>query len=379
MDASKFLYKHYKKTGNSARALEMYELYIKSINKIKRKKNIKALLQQQYKYEYEKKEMADSIRNAESTKVINAEIEAQKAQLKQEETFRNIMITGMIILLIISSVIYYFFKKTNDQKKKIEVQKKKISDRIQYSQKVQKSLLPSIQEMKNAFADLFVYYDPKDVVSGDFYWFKTFEQYIIIACVDCTGHGVPGGFMSTLGKLLMDKVTENKQLNTAEILSGLSKEIIGVLRQHEGGPIQDGMDISLCLIDKNDNTLEFSGARNGIIVVKDEKLTRYKADMLPVGGSYMKRGKPLERNFKSHKIELSKKDWVFMYTDGFIDQLGGPDKTIMNNKKFEDNISKLCMLQSDKERKELLKTAVDDWRGNVPRTDDILLMGFKLN
>ena len=239
-------------------------------------------------------------------------------------------------------------------------------------------MLPSITEMKKPFSDLFVFYDPKDIVSGDFYWHTSLDKYDIIACVDCTGHGVPGGFMSTLGSLLMDKVLENKIFKPAEILTFLNDEVIRTLRQHHDGPIQDGMDMSVCLFDRNKKTVEFSGAKNGIIVAKDNLITRYKADPLPVGGSYMRKGKPIDRKFTSKTIELDKNDWVFMYTDGFLEQPGGPKAMCMKNSDFENYLKGTISINKDSERSDYLFNSLNQWRGEFPRVDDVLIIGVKM-
>ena len=142
--------------------------------------------------------------------------------------------------------------------------------------------------MRKYFSEHFVLFKPKDIVGGDFYWYRSFGDIAVIACVDCTGHGVPGGFMSMMGSLLLDKIVQNKKLTSAEILDQLNSEIIRVLKQETGGEIQDGMDLSLCIIDKQKKALHFSGARNGIYVVEENEIKSYKADMLPAGGSFSK-------------------------------------------------------------------------------------------
>lgn len=266
----------------------------------------------------------------------------------------------------------------SEQKKIVEAQNFQIVESINYSKKIQDSLLPSLGSMRKAIPDLFVLYMPKDIVSGDFYYFCEFEKYTLLACVDCTGHGVPGGFMSTLGSLLLDKIVNSTLLSPSEILHKLSDEIIRVLHQQDGGEIQEGMDLSICLIDRINKKIEFSGARNGIIIVTDGQAKRYKADMLPVGGNYMKKGIPVVRNFKTQTILINQNDWIYMYTDGFMEQMGGEEGIPMNYNQFEGKLIDVSKKQNSDEKIKLLETEIDNWRGKHERDDDILIIGFQV-
>ena len=232
--------------------------------------------------------------------------------------------------------------------------------------------------MQKNIAGLFVFYEPKDIVSGDFYYFLEFEKYTLLACVDCTGHGVPGGFMSTLGSLLLDKIVNSELLQPSEILNKLSDEIIRVLHQQDGGEIQDGMDISICLIDRINKRIEFSGARNGIIIVKEGAAKRYKADLLPVGGNYVKKGIPIVREFKTQTITINQNDWIYMYTDGFMEQIGGKDGVPMNYVQFENILTSLSKKEYPEEKNKQLQSEIENWRGKNLRDDDMLIMGFQI-
>ena len=189
--------------------------------------------------------------------------------------------------------------------------------------------------MKKSVHDLFVFYQPKDIVSGDFYWYKSFQNYSVFACVDCTGHGVPGGFMSTIGSLAIDKISNSNFTDPSEMLSALNTEIIRILHQKNDNNIQDGMDLSICIIDHSKNQLSFGGARNGSIIIKVGIAKRYKADLLPVGGNYLKKGKSIERVFTTQTIDISKNDWIYMSTDGFVEQIGGDKNLPMNYLQYD--------------------------------------------
>ena len=374
-DVSESLYKSYKKMGSYKEALEMHELYIQSRDSILSEKNQKEVMSQEFQYNYSKKALADSLDFISKKKINDLQHEAE---LTVEQNQRYALYSGLLLVIIFSIFIFNRFRVTSKQKKIIEYQQHKIVESINYSKKIQASLLPSVKSMQQSIDNLFIFYEPKDIVSGDFYWFKEFEKHIVLACADCTGHGVPGGFMSTLGNLLLEKVVTNELTDPAQILAKLSTEIIQVLHQQEGGEIQDGMDLSICLIDKQTKTIEFSGARNGIIVVANGVAKRYKADLFPVGGNYIKKDKPVERNFKNQTIAINTNDWIYMYTDGFIEQIGGTENLPMNYTLFENTLIELCNDLTAEKRIKTLETVMDNWRGENERDDDILILGFQI-
>ena len=262
------------------------------------------------------------------------------------------------------------------EKGKVEKQHREITKSINYAKRIQDTILPEELLIKRYFKEFFVLHQPKDIVGGDFYWYRCFGDISVIATVDCTGHGVPGGFMSMLGSLLLDKIIQRNNLDTAQILKDLNNEIIRVLDQNSGGELQDGMDIALCLIDKKNNQLSFSGARNGIIIISGDKISKIDADLFSVGGSFSKKSKEMKRDFKNNQVPYNKGDWVFMYSDGYFDQLSGTTMTSMGMDKFkailEDSIS------NDREKKEFLLQEFNAWKGDFPQIDDLLVMGFKL-
>jgi serine phosphatase RsbU (regulator of sigma subunit) len=332
------------------------------------------------------------------------EILIHQAEFKTEQEQRKkqrIILYGVVALLVLiaafSVYLYTRFRLIrrqrnliNEQKKTVDkayselgVEKKKVEEKnnqiitsINYAKKIQRAILPEYELMKSFFSDHFVLFQPKDIVGGDFYWYRCFGDTAVIACVDCTGHGVPGGFMSMMGSLLLDKIVLNSKLSSAEILGQLSKEIIRVLKQESGGEIQDGMDLSLCMIDKKKQELYFSGARNGIYIVDDGAIKSYKADMLPAGGSFSKKSKKMKREFTSQTISLNKSSWVIMYSDGYCDQLGGDRMVSMDGGKFKEIIVKTVLLSEG--RNDYLISEFDKWKGEFPQVDDLLVIGFKV-
>jgi tetratricopeptide (TPR) repeat protein len=360
----------YKQKKDFKKALEFQQLFVEMKDSLLNQESNKQIAEMNTKYESEKKEK--------DIQLLTKDKKLQVAEIGKQKLIKNLFIIGFVVAILVAFIVLRLFKATKKQKLIIEHQNRQIVESINYSKRIQNSLLPSVAYIKETIPSLFILYEPKNIVSGDFYYFKQFENYSILACVDCTGHGVPGGFMSTLGSLLLDKIVNDTTLKPSEILIQLNNEIIRILHQQAGGELQDGMDLSVCLIDKKNSSIEFSGARNGIIIVTNNEAKRYKANPLPVGGNYIKKGVPIERNFKTESIALNNTDWVFMYTDGFIEQIGGKENEPMNYEQFEKHLINTTRLNTDEEKIALLQSEFTKWSGNNEQTDDVLIIGFNL-
>ena len=261
--------------------------------------------------------------------------------------------------------------------RKITQQRDSIVDSLNYAKYIQRSLLPDIKKMENYFGDNFVFSIPKDIVGGDFYWFKTFEEKAILIAADCTGHGVPGGFITMLGSLLIESSTGDALKSPEIILRDLNYGLVTLLKQQEKDSIQDGMDLAICLIDRKQKTLNFSGSRNGIYIIHDDgEISNYSGDTVPVGGVYSKKHNPLERKYKMHEIQLKDDDWVFMYSDGFYDQFGGPKNKSMGSNRFKNYLKEAVM--SKKTSYNDFEYFFSEWKGSQEQIDDVLVIGFKL-
>lgn len=363
------LMKAYAAISDHKNALEYHQLYVAIKDSIFNEKSGRQITEMAAKYESEKKEK--------DIQLLTKDKKLQQSEIGKQKVIRNTFIIGLVLALLLAYFMYNRFQLTRKQKKTIEHQNEQIVESINYSKRIQNALLPSLSNMQQSIPSLLIYYEPKNIVSGDFYFFREFQNYILLACVDCTGHGVPGGFMSTLGNLLLDKIANSELLKPSEILTRLNDEIIQVLHQEEDGILQDGMDLSVCLIDKHNATVQFSGARNGIIVVSGNEARRYKASLLPVGGNYKKKGIPIARNFETHTITLHPTDWLYMYTDGFMEQVGGEAGLPMTYKQFEEHLIRISGKQTTQQKLQYLQTAFDTWRGNNEKTDDVLIVGFR--
>lgn len=302
-----------------------------------------------------------------------------------------ISLVGIIIILIVIQIIRLRVKKLQRdkqmleqkvlertaeiqrQKDEIAEQKKEIMDSIYYARRIQKAVLPDDHLANKNIPEHFVLYLPRDIVSGDFYWIAEKEDNTIFAAADCTGHGVPGAFMSMLGmSYLKEIVNKSKRLNSSRILNKLRDHVKATLSQSTKGGQQDGMDIALCILNKERRSLQFSGAFHPLYLIRNKNLSEYKPDLMPIG-IYIRKEKP----FKTHNIRTAKGDCYYIFSDGYSDQFGGE-----NRKKFlARSFKKLLLSIHEKpmpEQREILFETLKQWMDGYEQVDDILVIGFRL-
>lgn len=260
------------------------------------------------------------------------------------------------------------------QKERIEKQNEEIVSSITYASKIQQAVLPTQEAMTSIFPDHFLLFLPRDVVSGDFYWMVQIGDKKVCAIADCTGHGVPGGFMSMLGTTFLHQIVRSKQtLQTDVILNELRDSVIKSLHQTDKiGSNKDGMDIALYILDETRMELEFSGANNPLIIVRGGELEQYRADKMPIG-IYLKGDIPFSREL----IKLEKGDMLYTFSDGYPDQFGGPQNRkfmIKNLKTLFVEIAQLPLA----EQREVLLSRLLEWQGDLPRTDDVIVFGVRV-
>ncbi len=271
------------------------------------------------------------------------------------------------------------------QRDEIEIQRdyarrqtKDIKDSIQYASKIQNAVLPPNDYLKSILPEHFILFKPRDIVSGDFYWATKVENKIIVAAADCTGHGVPGAFMSLLGITFLNEIVSNNKSNNSEfkaniILNHLRKNVKDALRQkYERNNSKDGMDISLCIIDYDTMLLQYSGAYNPVYIIRNKNLTEIKGDRMPIGVHIKEK-----ESFTNHKFQLQKSDSIYMFTDGFIDQFGGEKNGKFLAKKFKNLLFDI-QESSMKSQHNLLEIAIEKWMGLQTQLDDILVIGLKI-
>lgn len=325
------------------------------------------------------KERERSLNNA-IVELANAKklIALQKLQL---DTQRKLLFLSVCCLVLLSAFLFIFFFHYKE-KKSINVllkeQNKKITDSINYAKRIQQSILVPENEIQKILPRSFIYYQPRDIVSGDFYWFSQVDNKIIIAAVDCTGHGVPGAFMSLIGNTLLNEIINEKGVtDPASILNLLHLNVLKALHQLEGeAQNQDGMEMSLCVIDHSNKTIEFAGAMTPVYVVNKGAVSVIQPDTRGIGGINAATQKGEKIEFTTKQIPIEEHMCLYMFTDGYMDQFGGP-----NNKKFNAPMFKKMLLYFQVLDMEAQKSGMEEimknWRGDYRQIDDMLVIGIR--
>ncbi|MCK6649353.1 MAG: SpoIIE family protein phosphatase [Bacteroidia bacterium] len=257
----------------------------------------------------------------------------------------------------------------------IEVAYNDIKSSINYAKRIQEAILPLNDEIKKQLKDSFILFKPRDIVSGDFYWFSNHNGKKIMACVDCTGHGVPGAFMSMIGHTLLNEIVIEKNITKpASILDLLHVRVRQSLKQNlETAETRDGMDISICVFNEDGKTLEYAGANRNLIIVRSGELIEIKADKQPIGGDQMEQ----DRIFTNHKIDVFTADTIYMTTDGYADQFGGDKGKKFMVKRFHQTLLSI-QNESMEKQGQILGDTIEKWKGENEQVDDILVIGIKI-
>jgi len=262
------------------------------------------------------------------------------------------------------------------QRDEISKQKNEITDSIYYARRIQSAILPPKEFISDILPHhFFILNKPRDIVSGDYYWIAHNSGSTVFAVADCTGHGVPGAFMSMLGVAFLNQIVSvGGHLKANDMLNRLREHIMEALHQTgKEGEAQDGMDIALCILDKKGKKLQYSGANNSLYMIRKGELTEIKADRMPIGIYHLQE----QESFTNHVIDLQTNDTIYIFSDGYADQFGGPDR-----KKFKYGaFKKLLVSIQDKKMKEqsvILDNTIEEWKGELEQIDDILIMGIKI-
>jgi serine phosphatase RsbU (regulator of sigma subunit) len=264
-------------------------------------------------------------------------------------------------------------EKISYQRYEIDRQRKELTESIKYASYIQNALLTSQHELKKLLPEHFVIFIPRDIVSGDFYWITKRKSDLIVAVADCTGHGVPGAFMSILGITLLSEIVNRASYNSAgTILNQLRESVMRALNQRGTDQEQkDGIDMAICLINIETNMLEFAGAFNPIYIVKKNRLIEMHGDKMPIGIAALE-----ENSFTNHRYNLEENDVVYLFSDGFVDQFGGPEGKKFKYQPFRNLLLNISNLPMHLQKNELIKK-FNQWKGNLPQLDDVLMFGFR--
>lgn len=335
----------------------------------------------------------DLTRNEIALKLAKKEAEYEKLtsfqhkqQLEQERLFNIISMCVIVVFISLSLYLIYLFyqkRKANkllstqnnqitEQKLIIEKKNTQIYDSIQYAKRIQTAMLNREISLNDIIKESFIFFQPKDIVSGDFYWYTKKDDTVLVVAADCTGHGVPGAFMSMIGTNLLNQIIDHENiLQPSKILKRLDELIISALHQNHSEN-KDGMDMVVVSFDTNTKKLLFSGAKNPIVIIKNNELQHIKGSKCPVGGDYM------EKFFEENEYLVDSDTYVYLFSDGFEDQFGGP-----TNSKFMVKRLKETLLNNHKSKMnvqhDVLKTTINDWKGSEKQIDDMLVVGMLLN
>ncbi len=349
--------------------------------------SLNSLDSRQYMSDLEKK--YDTEKKEKEITLLNKDKQVQQTELAKQQTQRNALIIGCVLVIIIAfiSIIAFFNNKKksrllslqvneiNYQNTIIKEKNKDITDSILYAKRLQEAVLPLAEDLTNYFPESFVLFKPKDIVSGDFYWFEKVNNKIIFIVGDSTGHGVPGAFMSILGHNLLNQIIlEENITQPSEILSLLDKRVTNALnKKGSKQEYNDGMDIGICVVDNEKRKLYYSGANRPLVIKRGEEIFELKQNKFAIGGINASESKV----FVQHEIDTIKNDSLYLFSDGYYDQFGGP-----KGKKFKfKQLQELLLSFAHKpmlEQIELLNVAFENWRGNLEQIDDVCVIGVRL-
>jgi serine phosphatase RsbU (regulator of sigma subunit) len=383
----------YEKTGHYKEALAVNKDYMQARDSMFKIESVDKTLEMEAKYETEKKELQIQNQSLE----IDAK-EKQNAQKSQIIWLGALALIGSGFFGIVAFINFRKTKKANliienqkmqvelkneevtHQKELVEEKQKEIIDSINYAKRIQQAVLTGEDVWNKVSKEHFILFKPKDIVSGDFYWaYNTPNGRSVFALADCTGHGVPGGFMSMLGNSFLNEiVVENKIFKADQILNKLRSKIIAALEQKGMTEQKDGMDISLCVWNKLDNTLEFAGANNPLWIMRASgalapaEIIEYKADKMPIG-TYLETEVP----FSSTVIQLQKGDVIYLSTDGYADQFGGDKGKKMKYRPFMNLLLRISAEEMNGQ-KTALDQAFGEWKKHYDQVDDVSVIGIRV-
>ncbi len=370
--AANLLSRVHKKLGDHQKGWEFYEEYVHLQDSIQDEKNKQISVDQEAKYKFEKEQ---AVREAEYVK--NMEIAKEKQQTQKVISYA--VAFGLVLVLIFAVLIFSRLKVTRkqkeiieDQKKLVDIKNQEITDSITYAKRIQEAILPPKERLQENLKNGFVFYQPKDIVAGDFYWMEPVKDGVLYAAADCTGHGVPGAMVSVVCNNALERAVREYQLTKpGEILDKVTQIVTEKFNASEQN-VLDGMDIALCKVNFENNTLSFSGANNPLYLIRNGELTETKGDKQPIGRST--KAKP----FTEHNIKLEKGDTLYTLTDGYPDQFGGEKGKKFMYKQFKNFLLSIQNVDMEKQ-KELIQQKFNSWKGGLEQIDDVLVIGVKID
>jgi serine phosphatase RsbU (regulator of sigma subunit) len=366
--------KVYSEQNNYHEAYNYLQLYGDMKDSLFKEGSAKEMAEMQTKYESEKKQK--------EIELLTKDRQIQALELNKNKLWMIVLVVGILLVIVLAALFYnrsqlkqranHLLEHRNSE---ITLQKKEITDSINYAKRIQESILPPADAWSKMLPDSFIFYRPKDIVSGDFYWIEQKNDVVCFAAVDCTGHGVPGALMSVVGfNLLTQAINEVNLLKPSDILRHLDAGVTKTLRQSEEGKgVKDGMDLSLCSLNKKTLELEYAGAFNSLYYVSNGALTEIKADKFPIGVNI---GGKVD-DYTNHHIRLKKGDCVYLYSDGYADQFGGPKGKKFKYNQLKEMLTAISGLPVEEQRNEI-ERRFDAWKGDLEQVDDVVIIGVRV-
>lgn len=365
------LSKIYQQSGNYKDGWEMYSIHINLRDSIINVKNKNLALREGEKYEYEKEK---AIQKAE----YNKHLEVIAEQEQKQKVIKYAIIGGLVLSVLFGAFVVSRLRITRKQKLVIEEQKElvdeknqEITDSITYAKRIQEAILPPSIEMNKHLKDGFVYYKPKAIIAGDFYWLETVGDVVLYAAADCTGHGVPGAMVSVVCHNALNRAVREYKLTDPALILNKVRELVIETFEKSDQEVKDGMDIALCALNFKTNKMQFAGANNPVYIVRDNDVLETKGDKQSIGR--FAGNDP----YNSHKIELEKGDTIYIFTDGYPDQFGGVKGKKLKYKPFKELLLSVSQKSADQQH-QLIDEAFENWKGNLDQVDDVCVIGVRI-
>ncbi len=368
--------KIYKERKDFTRFSEMIEQHLNFKDSNDKYIRVQQIQQQQLEFDYERKQVADSLRFEHKERLKNIELEAAAAKLNKEKTFRIMLVVILVIIVLFSIFIFNRFMVTSKQNKIIERQKqivelknREIFDSINYAKRLQAAILPQLSDIKKEL-NLDILYLPKDIIGGDFYFFENYRGYTFFAICDCTGHGIPGALMSVVCHHALQKAIKEFNLSEPGAVLTKTRQIVIESLNATNQNIKDGMDCSLIVINNQTKEVKWAGANNHIWSLYNNELREIKADKQPV--AFYENSK----DFTTHTLNVLPGSFLYLFTDGYGDQFGGPKGKKYKNKSLKEFILSIQNEAVDTQVERMQKNILD-WKGNLDQVDDIAIAAIK--
>lgn len=379
----------YKQKGNYKKALEVYEEIVQLNDSIVNREMKDEMLLSRFEYELESARLKDSLERQEERRITQQQLDFQTIEIENARVKSVGLYSALFILLVFVGFVYNRLKMSQKQQRIIEKQKgevefqkhivevknQEIVDSINYSKRLQEAILPKTSQFDRVFRENFIFYQPKDIVSGDFYWLEETETHYFIAAADCTGHGVPGAMVSFVCSSALSKVVKEEHLTETSSILDRTRTIVTDYFGRSESSINDGMDITLVRLDKATmSSIQFSGANSSLWILRNGQLEQHKGDKQHIGHSNT------ARPFTHHDIDVVSEDELFLFTDGYPDQFGGEMHDALGKKIKTKNLKEMLMTHDSSLHHKHVRLVdfFEQWKGSREQTDDVLVIGLKL-